>query len=450
MLLGSCILCAFLFAPMMIGQYFTPEIVAECMFGLAGAGAGARVIDPSCGDGSFLRTAPKGLELHACEIDSHYARIAGKIVPAKRFVEGDALSTLVTEWGAYDLAIGNPPFSAQASLEKRADLLAGYDLGAGRKSQCIEVLFLELFWKLVKPNGRIAIILPDGPLSNRPFKYVRDWLLCRAHVEAIVSLPRGIFDQTTAKTNLLVARRLPVSTKPYCEPTAVLECNDISQLKPLRLRDWRKIEPRWKQVVLATSEDWRPEARASSVGNSTASVRLGDCFSLRTGYALYGEKRVFFDQPGERRVLLIRAKNLAPEGGLRLDENCAYIARSGEMFCNESVVRPGEILFVRVGAGCYGRTALMPPGLDAQADDWIHVLTPLVEVDCEGVVAWFNSEAGRMAVQRLAKGVGTLSVSKSSLAELRIPACLGKSNGLVLTSEARRKGAPRRELADVS
>ena len=52
------------------------------------------------------------------------------------------------------------------------------------------------------------------------------------------------------------------------------------------------------------------------------------------------------------------------------------------------------------------------------------MLTPVVRMDGAGVVEWFNSEAGRVEVRRIAKGVGTLSVSKSSLAELRIPAHL--------------------------
>ena len=403
-----------------IGQFFTPEVVAECMFRLAGVRAGDRVIDPSCGDGSFLRTAPKGVELHACEIDPNYANMASRLV-GKRLIEGDALSALVNDWGSYDLVIGNPPFSAQASLEKRANLLQGYDLGAGRKSQCLEVLFVELFWKLLKPNAKMAIILPDGPLSNKPFKYVRDWLLCRVHVEAIVSLPRGIFTGTTAKTNLVVARKLTISAQPYREPTVLLECKELGELKPLRLLDWRNVEPRWKQVVLADSEDWRPEAHTTVTETDGTSVRLGDLFRLRTGYALYGEKRELFERPSDKRVLLIRAKNLAPQGGLRLEQNCAYVMRDGDMFCDQSVVKPGELLFVRVGAGCYGRTALVPAGLEAQADDWIHVLTPLAEVDGAGVVDWFNSEEGRTAVRRLAKGVGTLSVSKSSLAELRLP-----------------------------
>jgi type I restriction enzyme M protein len=406
----------------MVGQFFTPEIVADCMFRLADLRPGDRVIDPSCGDGSFLRAAPSGMELHACEIDPRHAAVARRLVAQNRLVEGDALTALVEDFGRYDLAIGNPPFSAQASLEKRAEVLRGYDLGAGRKAQCLEVLFLELFWKLVKPNGRIAVILPDGPFSNKPFKYVRDWLLRRTHVESIISLPRGIFNNTSAKTNLLLARRLPVAAQPYREPTALLVCDDLAQLKPLRLAEWRKMEPRWSQVILADAKDWRPEAHSALAECDGDSVRLGDLFSLRTGFALYGAKRALLEQSGAGRVLLIRAKNVAPEGGLRLDKNCAYIERDGRMFCDRAVVCPGEILFVRVGAGCYGRTALMPTGLEGQADDWLHVLTPKREVDGEAIVAWFNQEEGRVAVRRLAKGVGTVSISKTSLAELKIPA----------------------------
>ena len=66
--------------------------------------------------------------------------------------------------------------------------------------------------------------------------------------------------------------------------------------------------------------------------------------------------------------------------------------------------------------------ALVPPGVVAQADDWIHILTPLRPLDAVELVAWFNSEVGRTAVRKLAKGVGTLSVSKVSLADLQIPA----------------------------
>jgi tRNA G10 N-methylase Trm11 len=78
----------------MIGQFFTPDIVAECMFWLAGVQNGQRVIDPSCGDGSFLRKAPRGVELFGCEIDPKYAQVVRPLVAGKRFMQGDALTAL--------------------------------------------------------------------------------------------------------------------------------------------------------------------------------------------------------------------------------------------------------------------------------------------------------------------------------------------------------------------
>ena len=131
----------------MIGQFFTPEIVSQTMFRMVGVRSNQRVIDPSCGDGSFLRAAPGGLKLFGCEVDPKYAAMSNPILPEGHFTHGDALTALVDVWGTFDLAIGNPPFRAQASLEKRSEVLRGYDLGAGRPSQCLEVLFLELFYQ---------------------------------------------------------------------------------------------------------------------------------------------------------------------------------------------------------------------------------------------------------------------------------------------------------------
>jgi len=394
------------------------------MFKLAEVRKGDRVIDPSCGDGSFLHAAPEGLDLSGCEIDPRYAAKVAKIAPAKRLIQGDALTVLLNEYEKFDLAIGNPPFSAQANLLKEKDLLLAYDLGRGRTSQCLEILFIELFWKLAKPDGKIAIILPDGPLSNVYLKFVRDWLLERTHVEAIISLPRGIFRHTAAKTNIVLARRLPVASQAYLNPTAMFICNDLSELKNLPLQDWLRVEPRWKHVVLASALDWRPEAQVDSANKPTDAVRLGDLFDFRSGFALYGKNRALFDHSAPNRLLLLRSKNVAQEGGLSLEKNLAYIERGSTMYRERAVVKPGDLVFVRVGVGCYGRTALVPAGLEAHADDCLFVLRPVKDIDCEGLVRWMNRTEGRSEVRRLAKGVGALSVSASSLAELRVPSHL--------------------------
>lgn len=74
----------------------------------------------------------------------------------------------------------------------------------------IEVLFIERFIKLAKPNGWIALIIPEGIFSNSILNYVRKFILENAIPELIISLPRSAFKNTGtyAKTSILFMRRL--------------------------------------------------------------------------------------------------------------------------------------------------------------------------------------------------------------------------------------------------
>lgn len=79
----------------------------------------------------------------------------------------------------------------------------------------IEILFIERFIQLVKPGGWIAIIIPDGILSNSNSHYVRDFIADKTKVEAVVSLPRETFKQagTNAKTSILFLRKFTENEK---------------------------------------------------------------------------------------------------------------------------------------------------------------------------------------------------------------------------------------------
>lgn len=73
----------------------------------------------------------------------------------------------------------------------------------------IEVLFIERFIQLAKPGGWIAIVIPDGILTNSQLYYVRDFIAERTKVEAVVSLPKGAFKAagTSAKTSILFLQK---------------------------------------------------------------------------------------------------------------------------------------------------------------------------------------------------------------------------------------------------
>ena len=63
------------------------------------------------------------------------------------------------------------------------------------KTKKTELLFLALFLRLLKPGGRAAVIVPDGVLfgSSKAHKEVRRMLVEDQKLDAVISLPSGVF-----------------------------------------------------------------------------------------------------------------------------------------------------------------------------------------------------------------------------------------------------------------
>ena len=80
-----------------------------------------------------------------------------------------------------------------------------------RASIKTEILFLERVWTFLKPGtGKVAIVLPDGILTNSSLQGVRDWLLERFQLLAVVSLPQFAFSHYDAgvKASIMFMRKL--------------------------------------------------------------------------------------------------------------------------------------------------------------------------------------------------------------------------------------------------
>ena len=63
------------------------------------------------------------------------------------------------------------------------------------KTKKTELLFLALILRMLKTGGRSATIMPDGVLfgSSRAHRQLRELLVDRNQLEAVISLPSGIF-----------------------------------------------------------------------------------------------------------------------------------------------------------------------------------------------------------------------------------------------------------------
>lgn len=74
-----------------------------------------------------------------------------------------------------------------------ADPTAGKKSVKQRTSVKTEIIYCERVWQLLRPGGQAAVVLPDGLLTNASLQGVRDWLLERFKVLAVVSLPQFAF-----------------------------------------------------------------------------------------------------------------------------------------------------------------------------------------------------------------------------------------------------------------
>jgi type I restriction enzyme M protein len=88
-----------------------------------------------------------------------------------------------------------------------------FELPKGEKSKIkTEILFIERCLALLKPGGRLGIVLPEGIFNNPSLSYVREFCENRAFLRAVVSLPQETFFSSGAavKASLLFLQKFTV------------------------------------------------------------------------------------------------------------------------------------------------------------------------------------------------------------------------------------------------
>lgn len=216
-----------------LGEYFTPRNVVEFMVEAIDPKIGEKIIDPFCGTGGFMifafevvsekirlqefsaeEKAKWKLELSSkCLFGTDWKERTSQACKMNMMVHGDGSSGVFMhdgftdveghiEPGMFNLCLTNPPFG---SLETDSAVLKKYELGAARNSQDRVVLAVERALQLIKPGGRIAIVVIDGVLNNQRTVYVRDYIRRNAHIQGVVSLNAETFEGygARAKTSIL-------------------------------------------------------------------------------------------------------------------------------------------------------------------------------------------------------------------------------------------------------
>lgn len=226
-----------------LGQYFTPYEVIDLVVRIINPKFGDVVKDPACGTADFLVAAKRvAKERHSADIAASLYGVdaADTAVNLSVFnmilngdgkstiTKGDSLKEIANHLGKFTAALCNPPFGSRI-LEKRKEVLSNFEMGVFTEvgkdgkplplpAQEMGILFVEACLKMVRPGGRIGIILPNGYLGNRSEKYLsfRRWLLRNARVAAVIGFPRFTFKKSGADVSasvlILEKRNKPLAT----------------------------------------------------------------------------------------------------------------------------------------------------------------------------------------------------------------------------------------------
>jgi len=290
------------------GQFFTPRNVVKMTIEMLDPQIGEYIIDPACGSGGFLIVALEyvwnKLEKEAKRKGWSREYLAGKRKElASKFIAGidkDSFLAKVTkaymaiigdgrggifcenslvspeEWnpktrqkielGKFDVLITNPPFGAKIPV-KGERILRQYELGFKWKfnketkewertnklqdKQPPQILFIERCLQLLKPGGRMGIVLPDGILGNVTDGYIRKFILDKAKILAVVDMPPETFQPSTStKTSLLFLQKKKEGERVENYPIfmAVAEkCGHNRRGKPIEEDDFPEIALKYKK-----------------------------------------------------------------------------------------------------------------------------------------------------------------------------------------------------------
>jgi type I restriction enzyme M protein len=218
-----------------LGQYFTPSPVCTLMVSVVCPLFTEKLIDPFCGSGHFLSLSFQQIKdtsiLSQSELNEYSRSNLYGIEKSERMVRvamtdmrmhGDGHSNIQCSDSlldfrnypdlqprTFDVVLTNPPFGSILG-EEAFKSLAQFELAKGRKRVPLEVVGLERAIELLKPGGRIAIVLPDSIFSSESCRYVRDWLLKVVRPRAVIDLPAETFCPFGAnvQSGILIARKL--------------------------------------------------------------------------------------------------------------------------------------------------------------------------------------------------------------------------------------------------
>jgi type I restriction enzyme M protein len=474
------------------GQFFTPRNVVKMVVDMLQPGENDKIIDPACGSGGFLI---ESLKFVWEQIDKKYKKLSwsksdidrkktdaaaknfrgidkdyflSKVAKTYMNLMGDGTTGIFCEdslnlpenWnmetkakialGGFDILLTNPPFGSKIPVtgeEKLAQFDVGYKwkfnkkTGAWEKTDKVkeqeepQILFIERCLSFIKDGGKMAMVLPSGILGNEQEEYLRQYILSRGNLFAIVELPFETFSpNVTIKTNVLFVQKggahkrdIFISINEFCghdKKGRETENDDIPRVAPLyksKKTDGNNffISPSHLETsFIAKRYLSKYTANVEKIESSRHDVVLfGDIIAAVHNGANIEDASIYVEK--KQGIPYILVKSITKEG-INF-ENLKYIKKS--LLDNRDVVKNqvDESTVLMTRAGNSGIAANVPPDLTGGvASGFLIFIKIKPGINPYYIVSYLNSEYGQMQLERISSGSILQSIRSSDLRKVKI------------------------------
>jgi len=294
------------------GAYFTPDAVAATLVRWAVRHREDRLLDPSCGDGTFVAAHPRSVGV---ELDAASASLARLRAPLGEIHVGDFFAWAERTGDRFDCAAGNPPFIRYQRFtgETRARALR-VCRGHGAEFSGLSsswAPFLVATAALLKPGGRMAFVIP-AEAGHAPYAVpFLEYVVGHFTTVHVVAVREKFYPDLSEDCWLLFADgfggraseiRFSVQERfvPSDEPPRSFESVDVD--------DWRQAWRHRLRPYLMSPPAREAYRRVAASGEAR---RLGEIASVGIGYVT-GANDFFHLRPSQARRLRIPERFLCP------------------------------------------------------------------------------------------------------------------------------------------
>lgn len=224
-----------------LGEYFTPRHIVKTMVRLVNPQIGETIYDPFCGTGGFLiesfryiynnmaRTSANLTLLREHTVYGNEITNTARITKMNMILAGDGHSNIEMKDSlahpvdgseeyidestgkkkhmGFDIVLANMPYSQKTKYGSLYDLSS-----TNGDSICVQHCIKAI--STVAPNGRMALVVPEGFLFRKDLTKIREYLLDHCQLQSIISLPQGVFlPYTGVKTDIIYATKVNQKVK---------------------------------------------------------------------------------------------------------------------------------------------------------------------------------------------------------------------------------------------